>query len=149
MMKTYYAKSKLSNGSQPTVKEHLSAVSELAEQYGNEFERGEEARVAGLFHDFGKYSDTFQDVLRGLKTNVDHAMCGASFLTHVSKKKKAYEPIIEVINGHHNGLVAFDELKPVLHRNFCERERFLLNNQKTAAVAGTDEYKKSYECFKN
>lgn len=37
MDKTYYAKSKLPNGSQPTVKEHLGAVAKLAQQYGEVF----------------------------------------------------------------------------------------------------------------
>ena len=34
MMRKYYAKSKLPDGSQPTVKEHLSAVAKLARSLG-------------------------------------------------------------------------------------------------------------------
>ena len=89
MMRKYYAKSKLPDGSQPTVKEHLSAVAKLAKQYGELFGRGEEAWVAGLFHDFGKYSEAFAEVLQGTRTNVDHAMCGASFLNYVKHEKQS------------------------------------------------------------
>ena len=77
---TYYAKSKRSDGTQVTVREHLSAVSEYAAKYGVAAGIDAEARLAGLFHDFGKYSDSFQDVLLGLRRNIDHAACGAALL---------------------------------------------------------------------
>ncbi len=31
-----------------------------------------------LLHDFGKYTQAFQDVLKGIRTGVDHAMGGAT-----------------------------------------------------------------------
>lgn len=70
MTGNYYAKSKLPDGSWPTVREHLDAVAKLAKQYGEVFGRGEEARIAGIFHDFGKYSDAFSEVLQGTRTGV-------------------------------------------------------------------------------
>lgn len=153
MMRKYYAKSKLPDGSQPTVKEHLSAVAKLAKQYGKLFGRGEEAWVAGLFHDFGKYSEAFAEVLQGTRTNVDHAMCGASFLNYVKHEKqskrarRAYRPLIEAINGHHAGLAAFDEIESFLTGNFYEGENISPNGGKTAAIAGQREYEKAAGCF--
>ncbi len=153
MMRKYYAKSKLPDGSQPTVKEHLSAVAKLAKQYGEEFGRGEEAWVAGLFHDFGKYSEAFAGVLQGTRSNIDHAMCGAAFLNRVKSDKKikrakrTYRPIIEAINGHHAGLAAYDELEPFLIRNYYEGEDISPNGGKTAAMAGEGEYGKAAGCF--
>lgn len=148
MDKTYYAKSKLPNGSQPTVKEHLGAVAKLAQQYGEVFERGEEARVAGLLHDFGKYSDNFAEVLRGSREKVDHAMCGAAFLTFIRGKKRSYRPVIEAINGHHSGLIAFDELENVFQDNF-RGEDLSPNGGKTAAIAGKAAYERAINCLKN
>lgn len=149
MNKKYYAKSKLSNGIQPTVKEHLGAVAKLAKQYGEAFGRGEEAWMAGLLHDFGKYSDAFAEVLQGTRMMVDHAMCGAVFLTIYSRgKKRAYWPIIEAVNGHHSGLIAFDELKNVFQENF-KGKNLSPNGGKTAAIAGEAAYSSAFNCFKN
>lgn len=147
MNKTYYAKSKLPSGCQPTVKEHLEAVANLAKQYGASFGRGEEAWMAGLFHDFGKYSDAFAEVLQGTRRNVDHAMCGAAFLTSQGRKK-AYRPIIEAINGHHSGLLAFGELENVFQESFRGQD-FSPNGGKTAALAGEAAYRGAAGCFRN
>ena len=83
----YYAKSTLTNGRQPTVKEHLEKVSALAAQFGEELSMKEEAELAGLFHDFGKYSDLFQKVLTNNAHHVDHALPGAIFIKNVMNIK--------------------------------------------------------------
>jgi CRISPR-associated endonuclease/helicase Cas3 len=80
MRDIYYAKSKLKNGYQPTNREHLQAVSNLAGQFAAVFGCQEEGALAGLFHDFGKYSEAFQQVLEGRKKEIDHAICGAVML---------------------------------------------------------------------
>ena len=49
----YYAKSKQKDGSQPTVTEHLDAVSKYVASYGEEVGMREQARIAGLAHDLG------------------------------------------------------------------------------------------------
>ena len=76
----YYAKSILPNGKHPTVREHLQKVSALASQFGEALSMKEEAELAGLLHDFGKYSDQFQGVLARVNQHVDHALPGAVFL---------------------------------------------------------------------
>lgn len=104
----YYAKSKLLNGKQPTVQEHLKKVSALASQFGEELSMKEEAELAGLFHDFGKYSDQFQGVLAGVVRHVDHALPGAVLLKENWEKYpimgKRGKHVVEAIAGHHDGL---------------------------------------------
>ena len=64
----YYAKSPNSQGYQQTVKEHLQAVAELAQKFGTPMGLATAAKLAGQTHDFGKYSQAFQEVLRGIRT---------------------------------------------------------------------------------
>ena len=104
----YFAKSVLASGSQPTVQEHLEKVSSLASRFGEDLSMKEEAALAGLFHDFGKYSLQFQRVLSGDAFHVDHALPGAVFLSKCWKRNgiihKRGKHIIEAIAGHHDGL---------------------------------------------
>ena len=59
----YYAKSPEKDGSQETVQTHLQVVKNLAGEYGKAFGAEKSAELCGLFHDFGKYSPTFQNGL--------------------------------------------------------------------------------------
>jgi CRISPR-associated endonuclease/helicase Cas3 len=95
MSQIYYAKTKLPNGLQPTVKEHLEAVSTLAEKYGAEFENSAVTKIAGLYHDFGKYSSRFQKVLEGTYTHADHALPGAAVLYPFAEKNTPYKSIAD------------------------------------------------------
>ncbi len=85
-MKAYYAKSVQTDGKQPTVKEHLQAVSELAEQFGQEINMRKEAGMAGKLHDFGKYTEAFQGVLEHSVQHADHALPGAVCLAQYGQK---------------------------------------------------------------
>ena len=76
----FYAKSENDYHEKITVKEHLERVSSLASAFGEEIGMPNAARIAGLFHDFGKYSPAFQGVLAGTMQNVDHAFAGAVML---------------------------------------------------------------------
>ena len=76
----YYAKSENLQGHQETVKEHLRKVSALAREYGEALGLADAAGLEGLVHDFGKYTKAFQDVWKGKRTGVDHAISGACFL---------------------------------------------------------------------
>lgn len=79
-MKQYYAKSNQPNGRQPTNREHLESVAALAAQFGEDFDMGQAAKTAGLFHDFGKYTSYFQDILIGARHGGGHALGGAIML---------------------------------------------------------------------
>lgn len=82
----------------------------------------EAARLAGDFHDFGKYSDRFQGVLDGTAQRVDHALPGAAFLYQqkgLDGKQgypvwTRYAPVLEAIQGHHDGLLSLESLAGAL-----------------------------------
>lgn len=149
-VKVYYAKSKKIDGTQILNKEHCEKVAKLAEKYGKVFACRDEARVAGYMHDFGKYSDRFQGVLNGTHKYIDHAICGAAFLNYIIRNKdwKPYIPIIEAINGHHDGLVSFGELKTYLEESIMSDNPVVFNNNKTAALAGKWEYRQAQIAFR-
>ena len=63
MYQIYYAKSPDMDGFQETNQSHLLKTSHLAQQFGAEIHKADEARLCGLLHDFGKYSQRFQNVL--------------------------------------------------------------------------------------
>ena len=106
----FYAKSKLPNGKHPTVREHLEKVSALSSQFGEALSMKDEAELAGILHDFGKYSDLFQKVLSHDLAHIDHALPGAVLLSSIWKAKnkekmlQRSKHVIEAIAGHHDGL---------------------------------------------
>lgn len=152
MKPEYYAKSRAVDGHQLTVKEHLKEVSELAFNYGDEFGCGEIAALAGQFHDFGKYSDSFQDLLNGRTSKIDHAICGAAFLNQCAKGKSAaeavFKPALEAINGHHDGLLAYGELRERLNLNMTTADPIESPSGKTSAISGFEEYQAADKAFK-
>lgn len=151
-MSAYYAKSK--DGKMTvTNKEHLQRVSALAARFGTEIGRPEAAALAGQFHDFGKYSDRFAGVLRGVNQNVDHALPGAAFLYYaknLSQKPnlcEKYEPILECIAGHHDGLRAFGELKDYFKMSMLSEGPKTDLYGKTMALCGSAEYGNAKTAF--
>lgn len=105
----YYAHSKerVDESNWQKLKDHLLATSELAAKLGKDAGISELSRVAGLFHDIGKYSRPFQDRLRGAKTRVDHATAGAKevMTSYPNLPQNLYAELISYcIAGHHSGL---------------------------------------------
>lgn len=147
--KTYYAKSARMDGSRPTVAQHVDAVAERAAAYGAEAGISGEARLAGLMHDFGKYSEAFQDVLRGARQNIDHAACGAAALWYRwgGKPRGCQRAVIEAVNGHHAGLKDYDSLGALLRASFEGQPYLTVNDGKTPALSGKAEYGRAIRCF--
>jgi len=81
---------------------HLRAVSGLAERFASAFGSGAWGRLAGLWHDLGKYQADFQRHLAGDSRKVDHAVVGA--LVAAAKDRQGGLPLAFVIAGHHGGL---------------------------------------------
>lgn len=81
--------------------EHLHGVAERAAAFAAHFGAAETAYAAGLLHDLGKYTEPFQQRLRGGQ-RVDHATWGA----RVAMER--YGPLAYLlayaIAGHHAGL---------------------------------------------
>ena len=99
---------------------HLQAVAHRAASFGERFGAGEWARIAGLWHDLGKYSEAFQKYLKDTNspdphqaelegergqsaTRVDHSTAGAQ---HAVAANPLFGQILAyAIAGHHSGLL--------------------------------------------
>ena len=114
----YYAHSaeELSEEYWQTLQEHLVGVANMAQKSASKFSAAELGYVAGLLHDLGKYTEDFQQRLRGGQ-RVDHATAGAqevmaAFANQSPQHKIAAELLAYAIAGHHAGLAdreGFDE----------------------------------------
>jgi CRISPR-associated endonuclease/helicase Cas3 len=81
---------------------HLTEVAELAARFAGAFEAEEWGRLAGQWHDLGKYSREFQSKLRGERVQVEHTGAGAALAKELAGP--FWEALAFVIAGHHAGL---------------------------------------------
>ena len=109
----------LENGEWEThsLEAHLQGVADIAEEIGKKFGSCEWARLAGLWHDFGKYRPAFQKHIKtssGYDPNASissehdpkkhHASTGAMYAANFMKKPEFGRVLAYVIAGHHAGL---------------------------------------------
>ena len=107
----YYAHTALDAAGKPLGKEkwqrldaHLRGVARRAGMFARPLHMEEEARLAGLLHDLGKYASRFQarlcnpSVIHG----INHWAAGAA----VALKRKLWS-VAFAVDGHHTGLPAF------------------------------------------
>lgn len=99
-MTKYYAHSANKVGKKHDLKDHLSSVGTIIREFLPSSHITDEASLAGLLHDFGKYGDLFQDRLKGKAQGIDHWSLGA-WLALFEFKSIAAALAIE---GHHIGL---------------------------------------------
>ncbi len=95
--------------------EHLQNVAEAAAGFAASFGAADWARLAGLWHDLGKYSAEFQSYLRAaggaeahleecpeVSGKIDHSTAGAQ---HAARELKHFGPLLAyLVAGHHAGL---------------------------------------------
>lgn len=84
-----------------TVKEHLEETARRAAGFAGYFGGKEQARLAGLLHDIGKYSAGFQRRLEG-GPKVDHSTAGAKEANRLGQLEVAF-----AVAGHHGGLLDY------------------------------------------
>ena len=98
---------------------HLEAVSRLAQSMASaarpvDGRLAALAGIAGLLHDFGKYSDCFQRMLCTGQGRCQHAIHGA-MLAYFGQEGAAREPrlntVMAAIAGHHAGLADWCDYK--------------------------------------
>jgi CRISPR-associated endonuclease/helicase Cas3 len=116
-----YAHSANESGQWHSLRAHLTAVAELASQFGTKFGASDPAFWAGLWHDIGKAHPQFQTYLRDPRTRrgPDHKAAGAL----VAGESKL-EPLAFLIQGHHGGLASKCELQSWLEeKSRCPEPR--------------------------
>jgi CRISPR-associated endonuclease/helicase Cas3 len=99
----FYAHSSNSAGSPwEPLKGHLYCVANRAGEYAGSFGAKQEAMIAGLWHDLGKYSDLFTKRLRRETRGLDHWSMGAVATLGMFRDKAVAAAL--AIQGHHIGL---------------------------------------------
>ena len=76
------------NGKEQTLIEHLKNTAILAGKFANSFGAYDWGYCCGLLHDIGKYSQKFQERIRGKEEKVDHSTAGAKLCW---EQKGAYQ----------------------------------------------------------
>ena len=89
---------------------HLEDTAELADRFARRFAPGW-GRIAGLWHDTGKYQRAFQEYIHKdpdahVSGRVDHSSVGAL----IAKERKA-RPVAFAVAGHHGGLANAEDLR--------------------------------------
>lgn len=145
----YYAKSAGKDGDQTTNQMHMRYVSELAQQFGDEIQMPYSAWTAGRLHDFGKYSQAFQNVLRGTASNIDHAICAAVYLFCKGKVKKPqpYRSVAAAMAAHHSVLRSYASLEPELQELAHGNGSGICATGKKAALIGLASYQEAESAF--
>jgi len=95
-----------------TLLDHLEATAGLSGGFAAAFGAEQAGRMAGLFHDLGKYSLKFQQRLKGGE-RVDHSTAGAVNITSLAsgiQDKIMADLLAYAIAGHHAGLPDKNEL---------------------------------------
>jgi CRISPR-associated endonuclease/helicase Cas3 len=119
----FIAHSQNQNGKFHLLRDHLSEVSLIMEQFAVREDFRQIYKISGLLHDIGKYQPAFQKYLRegGKRGSVPHASWGAA----LSAVYKQYE-VAFTIDGHHKGIPDKGELKADLYQ-FEDAEQLVFN----------------------
>lgn len=129
----YYAHSANSAGKPEPLEEHLRKTAVLAEIFASAFGEGNAGKLMGWYHDLGKESVLFQDVLKHSEHNVNHAAAGAWIAGRLDKQSA------RAIYGHHDGLVWF--IGSDIDRSINEEGSQDTQKGKRFSVSGNAQYK--------
>jgi CRISPR-associated endonuclease/helicase Cas3 len=97
---TYFAHSGNDQKEWDPLRAHLEAVAVQARGFAKFLDAEEDAYLAGLLHDLGKYGDLFQERLKGKESGLDHWSMGASVCLERYRNAEA----AMAVQGHHIGL---------------------------------------------
>lgn len=117
----YHAHTPVEGGGWHDLLSHLRQTADLARDNGEKFGAGEVARLAGLWHDIGKFNPEFQRYLRDCEKakregdfapakGVPHAIYGAMLAAD------SLQALASIIYGHHAGLPNQPKLRDAVQR---------------------------------
>jgi CRISPR-associated endonuclease/helicase Cas3 len=86
---------------------HLDNVAQLAAQFAYPFGGEQWARLAGLWHDLGKFSPDFQRKLEGESIRVVHSAAGGHLAQQVFTDPLTARVFCWLVMGHHAGLADY------------------------------------------
>ena len=98
----YYAHSAPTREGWEPLRDHLQDVADRAASFAYPFGLAKEARLAGLLHDLGKYSDLFTLRLQNEASGLDHWSAGAK--AALDQCGAIASAVALAIQGHHIGL---------------------------------------------
>ncbi|MBQ0134221.1 MAG: CRISPR-associated endonuclease Cas3'' [Clostridiales bacterium] len=118
----------------------------MAREYGEELGLSDTAELAGQFHDFGKYAESFQELIKSLRPGqrIDHALPGAALLA----QKSAYKAAALAVAGHHDGLSSFTSLNAAAKDSIKESTPIETTQRKTVSLAGQQDYGQAVNLFR-
>ncbi len=90
------------DGRYHTLYEHLNDTARRSSEFAEQFGAAGWGRLAGLWHDLGKFSPDFQKKIRGANLRVDHSTAGAIYA--IEKFNFIGRILAYLISGHHAGL---------------------------------------------
>lgn len=130
MMNAYIAHQRSSDKKEQALKAHLEEVGDLAASFAEKIGLTDQGRVLGLLHDFGKYSQEFQNYIKSatdiidqddeawvdstlLKGKIDHSTAGAQYLyeklsiigAKAGQGELCGQILALCIASHHSGLI--------------------------------------------
>lgn len=133
-MDHYLARSENSRGETEPLTTHLEKTAKLAGIFAGAFGEGRAGEWMGWFHDAGKASALFQDVLHKRAYHVDHSAAGACLLLNVGRDHL----IARAIYAHHDGL--YWHILSDLQRSYESEDQYDPREGKRYAVSGKAQY---------
>lgn len=111
---TYYARTQNDDGQWETVEHHLQRTAALCRTFCGALGDAAAGEWMGIFHDLGKYSQLFQDVLKHRAQHVDHALPGAALLygkldPKLDERRQRFLPLALAVRAHHSQLTNADD----------------------------------------
>lgn len=129
MVNEYLAHTENGSGRVHVLREHLSEVGKLAEQFAKDCngELAETAKWTGFLHDLGKYRSEFQEYLaenRERSSETHHAIYGAALAFQIASKTRnqIWISVAFAVAAHHAGLYDKSDL-PNKFREYKTDER--------------------------
>lgn len=139
----YYSRSENQNGEKEKLSVHLELVSSITGKFAGEFGEQEAGQWCGLYHDAGKASRLFQDVLEHKEHGINHESAGA----YILEKGLKHRILSAVVYAHHKGLKWYieDELNTSFYEeNSCE----FRSSGRRFSVSGREQYQEVLRFYK-